>query len=187
MLEKPARPLPPILYETAAPKSTSPVQIPETARRALPKSSVMLKADCANCGMTFIARRISSAFCCQQCRDEAKFVRFLRKEIASAGEFEPEAPSAVVEALRTKMHWALKGGYSVAVRTISAADRKAVIKRDGGRCVNCGEPGKEIDHLLISQLTKEFGTVARLQLLCKKCHRDITIRHRGFEGGSDAN
>ena len=56
-----------------------------------------------------------------------------------------------------------------------SALRKVVIKRDRGKCVWCGEPGNQVDHI-------ERGTdhsLTNLRLLCRACH----MRRTGRDGG----
>lgn len=51
-----------------------------------------------------------------------------------------------------------------------AQARRECIKRDGGLCVLCGEPGSEVDH------KNRTGTheLDNLQLLCRSCHKKKT-------------
>lgn len=48
------------------------------------------------------------------------------------------------------------------------AVREVVIRRDGGRCVQCGEPGRIVDHIVA---VKDGGSDApsNLRLLCARC------------------
>ena len=60
-----------------------------------------------------------------------------------------------------------------------AAVRRAVLKRDGFRCVMCGKSGKlECDH--ITPLQREPGQdvydVDGMQTLCRACHIEKTAR-----------
>ena len=60
-----------------------------------------------------------------------------------------------------------------------AAVRRAVLKRDGFRCVECGRAGKlEVDHIVPMQ--REPGQDPYdpngLQALCRACHIEKTAR-----------
>ena len=60
-----------------------------------------------------------------------------------------------------------------------AAVRRAVLKRDGFRCVECGRAGKlEVDHIV--PMRREPGQdvydVNGLQTLCRSCHLAKTAR-----------
>lgn len=53
--------------------------------------------------------------------------------------------------------------------------RAAVIRRDGGCCVWCGQPGSEVDHIG----RRDVHEVHNLRLLCAPCHRRRTSRQGG--------
>ena len=64
------------------------------------------------------------------------------------------------------------------------AVRRAVLERDGWRCVSCGRPGQlEVDH--IRPLEKQPGQdpydVNGLQSLCRNCHIEKTSRENRRE------
>lgn len=55
--------------------------------------------------------------------------------------------------------------------TLSVGKKRAVIERDGGRCVKCGSTDKlEVDHKvpILGGGSDDFGN---LQTLCRKCHQ----------------
>lgn len=52
------------------------------------------------------------------------------------------------------------------------AIRKRVIRRDAGRCVACGAPGTDVDHIIPGA----DHNLGNLQLLCRDCHQTKTQR-----------
>lgn len=53
--------------------------------------------------------------------------------------------------------------------------RRAVIRRDEGKCVWCGQPGTEVDHIG----PRDCHEVYNLRLLCGPCHQARTSRQGG--------
>jgi hypothetical protein len=122
---------------------------------------------------------VGSLFCSEVCRQRADTVRYARRVNRDGRIADP----LVQEALRTKMAFAVTdGGYPRVVRELDAETRKAVITRDGRKCVVCGEPGTEIDHLVDSS-----AELTNLRLLCHGCHTKKTAENfRPIEAGSGA-
>lgn len=56
-----------------------------------------------------------------------------------------------------------------------ASIRREVIARDGGRCVLCGAPGTDVDHVVRGS----DHSLGNLRLLCRACH----MRRTGRDGG----
>ncbi len=129
---------------------------------------------CAGCGDMTMAKTAASAFCSQQCAEEAKFVRYLRNELSRESDPATPVPQPVIYAIRTKLAEALRGGYAQPRRVIPPKVRAAVWERDGDLCVICGAPGKEVDHLWDGVADEDFGTLDFLRLLCWECHADNT-------------
>lgn len=119
---------------------------------------------CANCDRQFTADH-PVPYCSQKCRSVAKIVRYMR----AVGSDRRTLDEDMLYALRVKMAHALGDGYAANRRRLSAEARRAVLDRDGGRCVLCGEAGSEIDHC-----NGDSNAIADLRLLCKACHREIT-------------
>ena len=80
-----------------------------------------------------------------------------------------EPTSDILEAASTRMMMLLSGGYGERVRRIPKTLREQVVAREDGRCIRCGEPGTEIDH--VAGPSPELDN---LQLLCDACHKDKT-------------
>jgi 5-methylcytosine-specific restriction endonuclease McrA len=56
-------------------------------------------------------------------------------------------------------------------KPIPSSVKKAVWKRDGGKCVNCGsDVDIEYDHI-IPVVKGGSSTIQNIQILCKKCNR----------------
>jgi 5-methylcytosine-specific restriction endonuclease McrA len=137
--------------------------------------------DCLNCDGTMPPRiRPGSLFCSEICKQRADTVRYGRRVYRDGRINDP----LVAEALRTKMAFAVTdGGYPGAVRELDPATRQAVIDRDGGKCVLCGQTGTEIDHIANSS-----PELSNLQLLCHECHTKKTQRNlQPIEPGSQAD
>jgi hypothetical protein len=108
-------------------------------------------------------------FCCLQCKDEAKTVRYARRKNA---EYPDGMPDDIEYAIKIRVAHALSGGYDAVARTLTAATREAVFQRGGGTCVTCGAPGEEIDHI-----DGPSSDLSNLRLLCAGCHHTVTAQH----------
>jgi 5-methylcytosine-specific restriction endonuclease McrA len=118
---------------------------------------------CANCATAIFAIGVK-AFCSPRCTQTAKAIRYWRGAILDGRVWDED----VYEAIGYKVGFVL-GGYPEAERVLDQQIRRAVVKRDGGRCRICGKPGHEVDHILGSS-----DTLENLQYLCKECHREKT-------------
>lgn len=119
---------------------------------------------CANCMME-LADEVEGLFCSELCRQTAETVRYWRRVSRDGRLGQPD----VKETLRTRVAHLLAGGYNRPVRRLAKSTRDAIWARDGGRCVVCGHPGEEIDHI-----DGDSPDLANLQLLCKDCHHAKT-------------
>jgi 5-methylcytosine-specific restriction endonuclease McrA len=122
---------------------------------------------CAYCD-TELHPRVEALFCGDCCAQTADFVRYARNVVAD-GRVER---ADVQEALRTRMAFLVVGGYPETARRLTHRVRAAVMERDGGRCVLCGGPGTEIDHM-----AGHSDDLSNLRLLCHECHQSITDSH----------
>ena len=146
--------------------------------------------ECPNCGETFTTPPKSKlAFCDDLCREFGKHIRWFRgradREVAFLDWLRSEHPvyvqrraalvsvegfqmpdADIVRVAADRIATLLSGGYGERARRIPQRVRDAVTARDGGRCVQCGEPGVEIDHKDGPDYALE-----NLQLLCRACHR----------------
>lgn len=117
---------------------------------------------CPNCDQYINEGKL---FCSEACKQEAKFVRYVRGCHRDGRDKQPD----VQEAIQIKFAMILGGGYPDQERRLSEPIRKAIIKRDKGRCKKCGKPGTQIDHIRGSS-----NELRNLQLLCRACHNQKT-------------
>jgi len=137
--------------------------------------------DCLNCdGLMPPQTRPGTLFCSEICKQRADTVRYARRVYRDGRIKDP----LVAEALRTKMAFAVTdGGYPSMLRDLDAETRNEVIERDASRCVLCGQPGNEIDHI-----AGNSSKLDNLQLLCHDCHTAKTQENfRPIEPGSEAD
>lgn len=135
------------------------------ARRRTARGDRFFENDCcANC-LERLPDEIEGVFCSELCSYTADTIRYWRR-IDRDGRI--EKPD-VRRALATRTAHILAGGYHKAARRLSPQIREQVHERDSGRCVACGEPGEEIDHI-----RDDSPALDNLQLLCKDCHHAKT-------------
>jgi hypothetical protein len=120
---------------------------------------------CVNCDHPIEITKQVRLFCSELCADEAKFVRYFRRCKQDGRIKEPD----VLEAIQIRFAHIMGGGYNARARHIPPSVRAAVLKRDGGVCRSCGQPGTDIDHI-----SNDSDDMENLQLLCKSCHNKKT-------------
>ncbi len=101
-------------------------------------------------------------WCSRLCRQMAKHVRYIRRVTRDGRIDQSDVQLAVNQRLGSM-------NYPADERQLRPAVRQAVKARDEGRCVRCGEPGTEIDHIGGSS-----PDLTNLQLLCTTCHQAKT-------------
>jgi hypothetical protein len=119
---------------------------------------------CASCGGELDVR-VEGLFCSDLCQQTAKFVRYARRKLREGTVGDDD----ITYAIQIRMASLLSGGYPEQERRLAPATRAAVFERDRGRCVRCGKPGAEVDHIHGSS-----DDLSNLQLLCSTCHREKT-------------
>ena len=108
-------------------------------------------------------------YCSLRCKDEAKAVRYARAKLAGYETCNmADLPQDVQDAVRMKIAHALAGGYDEQARRLTPALRKAIFD-DESRCVLCGAPGTEIDHIDGPSANPE-----NLRVICRDCHKAVT-------------
>jgi hypothetical protein len=135
------------------------------ARRRTARRERYFEADCcANC-LERLPDEVEGLFCSELCSQMAETMRYWRRVVRDRRIDRPD----VRDAVSTRVAHLLAGGYRKAARRLGSEVRRQVWQRDGGRCVRCGQPGDEIDH--IRDDSPELGN---LQLLCTNCHHAKT-------------
>ncbi len=125
---------------------------------------------CASCSTTWLAEGRPKAYCSPACESTAKAIRYARKK---TDEYRGrDLPDDVHYAIRIKIAHAVSGGYDKAARKLTPEVQQAVIDRDRGLCVLCGQLWAEIDHI-----DGPDSNPSNLRLLCTKCHRGVTEAH----------
>ena len=122
--------------------------------------------ECLNCDCKIPWDRPRKLFCSDICRDEAKYVRYVRKCKKDGRINDPE----IQEAIRIRFVHIVSGGYHEKERRIPIELREAVIAHNDGKCQVCGRPGTDIDHI-----DGDSNDLNNLQLVCRKCHNKKTI------------
>lgn len=140
----------------------------ELSDRLTPDATTRFEADrCANCFRP-LPDDVEGLFCDSWCNEIADNVRYWRRANRDGRVADPE----VQRAIRTKVAFMLAGGYDSLGRRLTASTRSQVKERDDGKCVQCGNPGTEIDHIAGSS-----SDLSNLQLLCGDCHQAKTRRN----------
>jgi 5-methylcytosine-specific restriction endonuclease McrA len=130
-------------------------------------SPLFLDDQCANCDAVLESEN-QALFCGEFCTQMASFVRYARRVVRDPVR---SADPEIKEAIQTRMAILIGGGYPERARRLSDKQRAAIIERDGGKCVHCGKPANEIDHIAGSS-----SDASNLQLLCDSCHNAKTRR-----------
>lgn len=148
----------------------------ELRDRLIPSATASFEADhCANCFRP-LPDDVEGLFCDSWCNEIADNVRYWRRVHRDGRATAPD----VQQAIRTRVAFMLAGGYDSLGRRLTASTRSLVKARDDGKCVQCGKPGTEIDHIAGSS-----SDLANLQLLCKDCHRAKTRRNMVLAGAGE--
>ncbi len=130
---------------------------------------------CANCFRP-LPDDVEGLFCDSWCNEIADNVRYWRRVHRDGRAADPD----VRQAVHTRIAFMLAGGYDSLGRRLTASTRSRVKERDGGKCVQCGKPGTEIDHIAGSS-----SDLANLQLLCSHCHQAKTRQNMMAAGGDE--
>jgi len=135
------------------------------ARRRTARGDRYFEDDrCASC-LQQVPDDEEGLFCSELCSQTASTIRYWRRVVRDGRAGQPDVRLAI----RTRVAHLLAGGYHEGARRLSPAVRAQVWERDGGRCVSCGQPGAEIDHI-----AGDSPDPGNLQLLCAGCHQAKT-------------
>lgn len=106
-------------------------------------------------------------FCTEQCSQTAGLVRWWRNILVNGKIDDID----IQDLVHMRLVKTVKGGYPRKERHLDPVQRYEIFERDKGLCVQCKQPGKEIDHIHGSS-----ADPSNLQLLCRLCHEDKTYR-----------
>jgi len=124
--------------------------------------------DCFACGESTVERGGQLLFCSDECKDIAAAVRYARKKI------DEEIPwdfDLLVGFGQKIFPWASSGRtYDPQRRNVPQETRKAIFTRDEHRCVLCGEPATQIDHIAGSS-----SDATNLRAVCADCNRKLML------------
>ena len=129
----------------------------------------LLTFECANCGGPVDAA--PWMYCSPLCSETASTVRYARGVQRDGRIADPE----VQEAVLIHIALVLGGGYNADRRRLTDQVRREVLDRSEGRCVECGEPATEIDHI-DPGFVGNINDPTNLQGLCSACHRTKTMK-----------
>lgn len=114
-------------------------------------------------------------YCSDLCMQIGELVRYCRKKLTDGGLIVHRDgsktwadPLVERDGYQMRLAMILGGGYRATERHLPPAIRKAVLDRDGHRCVRCGATEElEIDHV-----HGDAAELSNLQVLCKTCNGD---------------
>ncbi len=125
--------------------------------------------DCSNKGYT----KALIAFKCDGCGKKSFMRAYKRKRYCTHACFLKNA--SILPTLTGEKHYLWKGGNDPKRKnlTLNKKWRKAVLERDGYKCVYCGSNEKlEADHLWPAFFAPELALdIDNGQTLCQKCHK----------------
>lgn len=116
---------------------------------------------CPNCGAP--CDNDKSPYCDEQCREEAAFVRQLRRALAEDALSDADRQVAFGQTL-----WhVLGGGYPVRTALVPPKAVQRVLDRDGGKCQVCEGPATTVDHARTA-----CNRPVNLRAVCANCNLD---------------
>ena len=118
--------------------------------------------ECIECGAAIELSSRARLYCSPACRQTLKLVRYARATIADG---RAGSDPRIEDAWRMRLAHILAGGYHETERRVPAGIREQVLERDGHRCVLCGDPATEIDHI-----AGDANTVDNLRSTCGDCN-----------------
>ena len=141
-------------------------RVPRVLLPDVPKGAVAYFREdhCANCGDA-LTHHLPKLFCDTWCQETAEIVRYAR---ATTRDGRYDSDPLIGQTITMRFAFLLIGGYKSFKRHVTPDVREEVIQRDG-RCVRCGKPANQLDHIAGND-----NTVDNLQLLCDECHREKT-------------
>lgn len=142
---------------------------PAIPDRSEPDSSPTLSpAVCVSCGTEFKRTNRRTPFCSEFCKSACRLIRICRRWMRTES---MRQDKEYTYSLRVRMaflnsSYLGEGGYT---RNLSPEIRALIWERDNGKCVKCGKPGAQVDHI-----HGDSDEPENLQLLCLDCHHGKT-------------
>jgi hypothetical protein len=118
--------------------------------------------ECVECGAPIDLSGRARLYCSPACRQTLKLVRYARATLADG---RAQADPKIEDAWRMRLAHILAGGYHEAERRVPAAMRERVFERDDHKCVICGDPATEIDHI-----AGDANAMDNLRSTCGTCN-----------------
>jgi len=125
--------------------------------------------DCVECGAAIVLTKCAKLYCSDVCRQTLKLVHYGRAVVADG---RIERDPTIEEALQMRVAQILGGGYHDVLRRVPLALRAQIFERDGGRCVLCGAPATQIDHI-----AGDPNTTENLRGACGACNLGMAQAH----------
>jgi ferredoxin len=130
--------------------------------RALDALAAPQVVDCIECGAEMVLERYARLYCSELCRQALKLIHYGRAVVADG---RIQRDPAIEEAIQMRIAQILGGGYDERIRRVTPALRAQVFERDGGKCVLCGAPATQIDHI-----AGDANTLENLRSACGLCN-----------------
>lgn len=130
--------------------------------RALDAMAAPQVVDCVECGADIVLDRYARLYCSEVCRQTLKLIHYGRAVVADG---RIERDPTISEAIQMRIAQILAGGYHDRARRVPPALRAQIFERDGGKCVLCGAPATQIDHI-----ESDANTPENLRSACGACN-----------------
>jgi 5-methylcytosine-specific restriction endonuclease McrA len=114
------------------------------------------------CGAPIVLTNRAKLYCSEACHQTLKLVHYIRRTIAD-GRWERDP--TIEDALQIRLANILGGGYHETARHVPPKVRVQVFERDGGKCVLCGAPAAQIDHI-----AGDANALENLRATCGACN-----------------
>ena len=121
-----------------------------------------LLVECIECGAVVAMTSRAKLYCSEACQQTLSLVRYIRRTIAD-GRWDRDP--AIEDVLQMQLAHILAGGYHKAARRVPPKLRAEIFERDGNKCVLCGAPATEIDHI-----AGDANTPDNLRAACRDCN-----------------
>jgi hypothetical protein len=136
---------------------------------ALDRLAAQPVVECLECGAAIALTNRAKFYCSLVCHQTLKTIHYARATVAD-GRFQRDP--TIAEALDVRIAYILAGGYHEVERRVSPALRAQVFERDGYKCVLCGAPATQIDHI-----AGDANTPENLRASCGACNLGLAQAH----------